>query len=292
MNTFLEQPFTIDGIKSQIHCIDRKMTPSDNYIQENHNFHYHDYIELLFSLDSEAVVWINQENFNFTNGDMIIINSNEPHRLSFLAPSHYIVVKLAPEILYPDGNSLFLSKYLLPFFKKNPYKQTFKSENFKNLDLPGCFENIMKEWDEKKPAYELAIYSIIFRIFTEVFRHHSQNTSTSLGININERLKHTLVYISENFDTITEKDAANYCNYSCNYFSHVFKKTFGKNFHDYITALRLREAEKKLISSDCDITEIALSSGFSSSSHFISQFKKTRGITPYQFRKKCINSSL
>lgn len=85
---------------------------------------------------------------------------------------------------------------------------------------------------------------------------------------------------------MTERDAAAYCGLSYNHFSASFKKAVGRSFSDYITLLRLSEAEKLLISTEQSITDIALSCGFSSTSHFISRFKAQKGITPGQLRKK------
>lgn len=60
----------------------------------------------------------------------------------------------------------------------------------------------------------------------------------------------------------------------------------GKSFNDYVTLMRINEAEKLLLSTDKSITEIAMCCGFSSSSHFVSRFGQYKQITPGQFRKK------
>ena len=48
----------------------------------------------------------------------------------------------------------------------------------------------------------------------------------------------------------------------------------------------MKEAEKLLLSSDKLMTEIAVDVGFTTSSHFISNFKRKKGITPKQFKQK------
>lgn len=291
MTILPEKPFTIDGMKSPLHCIDINIKNPELYSSNKSNYHYHDYIELLFSLDSDIIVWIKQKSYKFQNGDLIIINSNDIHNLIFLKPSHYIVVKITPESLFSNTNSLFELKYILPFLKENSYKQIFTQANFNSVSLHESFKNIMTEWNEQKPAYELAIRSIVLKIFTEIFRYWSTNTTSPIKFEISDMIKSSIVYMTENYDTATEKSVAKYCGYSCNYFSHIFKKAVGKNFHDYIIEIKLREAEKKLVSTNDSITEIAVSSGFSSSSHFISHFKKLHGITPYKFKKKHISMS-
>jgi AraC-like DNA-binding protein len=101
-----------------------------------------------------------------------------------------------------------------------------------------------------------------------------------------EPIKNALLYISENFDSVNERDAAAFCGLSYNHFSASFKKTVGRSFSDYLTLIRINEAEKLLLSTEKSITDIALSCGFSSTSHFISRFKEKNGVTPGQLRKK------
>ena len=87
-------------------------------------------------------------------------------------------------------------------------------------------------------------------------------------------------------DGLTEKSLFKREKMSYNHFSYVFKKTFKKSFSEYVTRVKLREAEKMLILTDKSITEIAYDAGFSTSSHFIMRFKEAKGITPNKFRKQ------
>ena len=98
-------------------------------------------------------------------------------------------------------------------------------------------------------------------------------------------LKKALKFIAENYNTITAEQVAKHCGFSYNYFSHIFKEELGINFKDYVISLRLREAEKKLVSTDNSTTDIALSCGFSTSSYFITKFKEYKNMTPKKFRE-------
>jgi len=76
------------------------------------------------------------------------------------------------------------------------------------------------------------------------------------------------------------------CNLNFSYFSRAFKRIMRKSFKEYMNYFRITKAEKLLISSNLNITEIAQAVGFSTSSYFIEQFKKFNSISPKQFRKK------
>ena len=144
----------------------------------------------------------------------------------------------------------------------------------------------MEEWKNKFPAYELIIRSNILKIFAGIFRHCNDNNTLTGETKITPVLKKALKYVDENFTSATAADVARHCNLSYNHFSFMFKNAMGKSFKQYITFLRLQEAEKLLLSSDKSITDIAVATGFSTSSYFTSTFKKHKGLTPKAFRKK------
>ena len=144
---------------------------------------------------------------------------------------------------------------------------------------------IMEEWESKKPAFELVIRANILKIFTAIFRYWHQSNTYSGETVIPDIVKNAVLYMETHFDSVTEDEVAKYCNVSYHYFSYIFKKIMGKSFSEYINLLRLREAEKLLLSTNESITEIAYSCGFSTSSYFISKFKKHKNVTPKQFRE-------
>jgi AraC-like DNA-binding protein len=78
-------------------------------------------------------------------------------------------------------------------------------------------------------------------------------------------------------------------NMSYSYFSRYFKSLIGKTFSEYLTYVRITEAEKMLLTTDLNITEVALESGYSNSSYFIAQFRVMKGMSPRQFKKKVLS---
>lgn len=283
MNNIAEEPFIINGVRSWIHCLECNFSKTNE--QTPVPYHYHDYIELLYALNADAHVWCNGEKCSFRPGDLVIINSKEPHTLTFNKNSSYICIKFLPQILYADENSLFELRYVLPFLRDNSHQQVFHKDELRSIDVHSLVLEIMDEWQSKGPAFELIIRANILKIFTGIFRYWHNVNILPGETGITDTLKKALKYVSENFDTVTEYEVAKYCSISYTHFSHIFKKTMGKTFKEYITFLRLREAEKLLLSTDESIAEIAATCGFSSSSYFISKFRNLKGITPRQFRE-------
>lgn len=75
------------------------------------------------------------------------------------------------------------------------------------------------------------------------------------------------------------------------YFSSYLNKDLNVNFYDYVNGYRLLYAEQLLSSADCNMTqdEIAQNVGFNSISTFRRAFMKKHNMTPFQYRKKCLD---
>ena len=280
---FLEEPFKRNGVKSWVHCIDMQVPKRQK--NDIFTYHYHDYVELLYGYHTDAHVWINGESLPFKTGDLVLINSNESHVVIPDGDSHYICIKVSPSILYANEEAMLELKYVIPFLIESAHQKVFTQDDLEGADIRRLMSEIMLEWNMENPAYELIIRADILKIFAAIFRYWNKNNYSLPVAEFNDTIKKALVYISENYSTVTEEDVADYCGLSYNYFSYLFRKTLGKNFKDYLLSIKLREAEKKLISTNKSITEIALSCGFSTASYFISKFIAYKKLTPCKFRE-------
>jgi len=84
---------------------------------------------------------------------------------------------------------------------------------------------------------------------------------------------------------ITLEMVAKQVNISRSHFARQFRQHTGFSVIEYLLKVRCDAVAKLLASSNTDITEIALASGFSNLSHFYRHFKRRYGITPGAFRQ-------
>lgn len=68
--------------------------------------------------------------------------------------------------------------------------------------------------------------------------------------------------------------------------SRLFKEATGTTIGVYLNELRIEHAAAMLTTTYLDIIDIALESGFENLSTFYHLFKKTKGISPKQYRKR------
>lgn len=256
--------------------------------------HYHTYIEMLYCLSGDMDVWLNDSYYKFQRGDLLIVNSNEVHTIKAVAPGvhDYIVLRFEPEILYDSSQSILEVKYVLPFILNNNTPQkVFSHPEIYFTQIPQLMKDSLSEYEKKEYGYELAIRSNICRIFLWILRHwHHMGISLSPAASgaseLITKLQVVLDYIAEHYDeNISAYDMAKLCNLSYSYFSRTFKQTMRRSFNDYLNFIRVTEAEKLLMSTDMNTTEIAYAVGFSSASYFIKIFHEHKQVSPSKFKK-------
>lgn len=93
-------------------------------------------------------------------------------------------------------------------------------------------------------------------------------------------------YIYKHFQdtTLTNEKIAQHLGYHPYYLSDLMKSHTGKTLRRYVLDYRVHIAKNMLITTNESIDNITWKTGFNSTSHFISTFKKAVGITPLQYR--------
>ena len=289
---FFEKKGKRNGVEMPIQCLLRDTNEKDLTRTKWHP-HYHDYIEFLFGLDAcEVNAWIAGENVRFGSGDLLVINAGVAHYFEHLtAQTRYLCFKVLPEVLCLSESPTFDKKYIVPFLRQDffPFHLYTKKE-MEESGLPSIFSEMKQCWDAQEFGYEIALKSSLLQAFLWIIRTNRKKglvpTATALDISDENILliQHSIEFLHQNYADVTEADAAARAKMSYSYYSKLFRRVVGKNFNEYLTAIRINEAERMLLSGDRPITEIALATGFSSCSHFIEKFKKHRKKTPKQYR--------
>ncbi len=286
-----EQRRRYRGLEFPIECYKLRSRPS-SYEKTPH---YHEYIEFLYaSGECDISVWVSGKMVRFKTGDMMIINSNVPHMLfPQREVNYYICIKALPEMMYFSENSFFDIKYVMPFMKgEGTEYRFFGAEETAGSELSSCFDQMVNEWIKKDYGYEVSLRSSLFSIFLWAIRKshqrgdegHSDMSESEQRVENVRLIQRAVEYVSENYPTADERNVAASINLSYSHFSRVFKKVMGKSFSEYLLSVRVNAAERMLLETDVTVTEVALSCGFATSSHFIDRFKRAKGMTPRQYR--------
>jgi AraC family transcriptional regulator len=100
-----------------------------------------------------------------------------------------------------------------------------------------------------------------------------------------EKLRQIINYIDLRLDQkLCTDDLSKLLGMSAYHFHRLFTSSVGVSPHQYLIDRRIQKAKKFLKTTKLEISEIAILTGFSTSSHLISTFQRRLSITPEQFR--------
>ena len=136
----------------------------------------------------------------------------------------------------------------------------------------------------------------IFKMFASSREFHllsSPHSIESFLLKENEVMQKALQYILRNFhDRIRIKDLLEITNMSYPSFYSHFMSSYKMSFKKYLLDVRIDYACKLLKDENQNIAEIAYSCGFENLSNFNRQFRRSKNLTPSQFRKQLISREL
>lgn len=289
----IRKSFNTEAVSFCAHYHERSGLPSEIPA------HYHEYIELIYVIEGTFVATVSGRDFVLSGGDLLIVNANEPHSFYRKAESKFICLQFDPFLLFSSIRTSFEARFIMPFIIScsSPQRVVKKAE-LDTTSIPGLIQNVQNEYSQKDYGYELSVRSDICRIFLWFLRKwRAQGLEMEMKESVRnediERLEKVLEYIDQNYmNTVSADKMAKLCNMSYSYFSRFFKASVGRSFSEYLTYVRVTEAEKRLISTGKSISQIAYETGFSNASYFITQFKRYRNMTPKKFKQRLFNEDI
>lgn len=103
---------------------------------------------------------------------------------------------------------------------------------------------------------------------------------------ISSAIKYVQEHIQEDI-TLAKVAGEVFC--SPQYLSYLFKRITGENFSEYIIRVRIKNAQRLLVTTQYTVSEIANMVGIGNSSYFSKVFTKITGIGPARYRKNYID---
>jgi len=120
-----------------------------------------------------------------------------------------------------------------------------------------------------------------------------ENIDSQKDLLLNSKVFKLILFLNNNYyKKIRLIDAANHLEMSELTFSRFIRKSLGKNYIEYLNDFRLNIACSYLLGSSMAIVEICIECGFCNLPNFYRLFKKRKGITPTEFRRRNESSYL
>jgi len=247
-------------------------------------YHRHNGCEVYLFLSGHIRLYIEQTCFSPVPGSLVIINSNEMHRLQCMDDTPYerIVINIKRnyiEALSPDGFSLADCFYARPLGHQNlrvlspDALQEFLTlyEGLLSSEAPDCYG----------PSVVQNAYTSLILLF---LNRQFQADPSSYKNTMPAYITGTMQYIDSHLDEPLRLSVlARQFHVSESYLSTQFKHHTGLTLRAYLLDRKINSA-KNLLQEGASVTEACYRSGFNDYANFIRSFKKATGISPGKFR--------
>jgi len=236
---------------------------------------WHRNIEILYCVQGSGKVMIDDKCYTFSEGDSLIINSNQMHTV--LGPDNG---KMVHTCLIIDRNFCFdngVDTDRLRFIIKIRDKQLNK-----------LIDELLTLYTEERFCVITKIRKIILDILillcsAYIDKDIDTSSFTDSGI---ERTNSVLNYIREHYtERITLENMARTVGISKFYLCREFKKITGVSVTEYINKIRCQRA-KELLETGATVSEASEKCGFESLHYFTKTFKRYVGEKPSEFKIK------
>lgn len=130
----------------------------------------------------------------------------------------------------------------------------------------------------------------LLQLFVDLFAREMAEAPT-VSLDGRGRLRQLLNQMAESeFVELSLSDLEPQMQCSTRHLSRLFREEVGTSFREKQMAIRLEKACELLTSSNAKVVDVALESGYQSSSVFSELFKKHLGVTPGQWRRRGLKS--
>ena len=256
--------------------------------------HWHEEMEWIYFQRGDFPVWINTKEYQVHAPAFMCIHPEELHALILEKDGIESAVVFPVDILCFERYDAAEAKVLGPLAEgKLRMPVLCQSGDAVFEELSACYkeiEQMLRQMKEQKNMFYLNIKAKMLELIAVAYKHDLLTRQVREGreeAGTVENLKKVLQYIGEHYSSpIRLSELAELVNMNEQYFCRYFKKNIGKTITEYINVIRVEKAATALAETEDKIIDIAAACGFDNTGYFIRRFKKEKGMTPSEYRKK------
>lgn len=248
--------------------------------------HAHTYFEIIYVLSGSCVHLINQSAETFSAGDFCILPPAARHCQH--AGAEYdairILVRLSAFTEVCAGllkGQDILSHFLLNSIYSENSDQYLLFRTGDNGEVRNHIFDMFGEMLTPNPYTDRILTGMLMILLLKLSQNWPAVTqAVSLGNTDHE----ILLYVQENYSSITLVKLAAHLHYTVPYCSRYIKKLFGCTFSQLLKQIRFQKADLLLKNSALTVDQISKMIGYENPENFMRAFKKRYQMTPSQYR--------
>ena len=215
----MEQEFIIPSRSNLPLYIKSNPVPdADHYV----DWHYHEDVEMIWIEEGDFQLFINNQTYELSKGDIAFVNSFVPHKTL----THVGNKKL----LLQFKHNLFSSEQMLmPLFPKRNDFAIFRKDSEQNECLTSCFEKLSSEFSLQQKSYTSFIKASFYEILAVLYRFEILDNPEEISLPPEcERFLPALKHVYDNIAfPVSLGEISNMLNIDRSYFCRLFKKKLG-----------------------------------------------------------------
>ena len=254
-------------------------------------WHWHKEFEFGYLCNGSILYQTNHKQCILRKGDGIFINSGALHYLHPLDSQENIRLQsqfIDCSFLCGSSSNMIDIKYVTPVLEQKTVEMIpLYHTNPAHAEFLCKMEQAATLGENRNLFFELRLRNLFSELWETIytwtiFQNNGRDNYNSLE---DERLKKILLYIQKYFkEKISIFNIASQIPISERECYRLFQNNLGITPLEYVTSLRLQEAQERLMNSNQSILDIAIETGFGSSSYFGKIFLKYHGISPKEYR--------
>lgn len=265
----------------------------ENGVDEHRKvIHLHNYYQFIFIRAGSGKHYLNGEVTDFQKGNLFFTSPKDEHSFEISNPARICSVKFNE---LSKGKLKSLQKAL-----KGEFAGLKKGRSLLNIKVvfsardeqiaAGIFDllNLLKE---EIIQNESLIHLQLIMLVSLIERNLSYGIRTVKDLTgvpeHNKSLERLLAYIHRHISStemLTAVKIAEHHGISAHYIGVYFKKLAGMTLQNYINECRQNIIERKLLTTELSVTQLAADFNFTDESHFNKSFKKYWGVSPLKYR--------
>ncbi len=260
--------------------------------------HKHNFFELVYIMDGTGKHCINKNKFDYYRGHLFLITPQDSHKLHVKTTTKFFMIRFNDiylrsqrELQAGTGNNEWIKKLEFIFHNTSHLPGCILKNQEDKVLVKALIEGVIKEYVNKEPYHQEIVQQLVSTLIALVARNIYINTPEKVKYDVSndDTTLKIIHYIQSNIyrpELLKAEQISTVFSISINYLSEYFKKHTGDTLQQYITNYKLKLVETRLLHSEMRMNEIAFELNFTDESHLNRIFKKYRGMSPSEFRKR------
>ncbi len=265
---------------------------------QNHfsEYHTHSFFEINYVCRGNGVNFIENELIEMNEGDVVIMRPGTYHTLyadeesliyNFIVDKDWFCREISGILAFDTPVYKFLSK-----LEADDFYKYVVCPSCGNSAVNDAADKLIKRFGASNVSRFILTEAAMLEFLSAVAENSDSAYLSPVGGAKDSKLISILMYVAENYATVTLEELSEKFFYSKTHICRLFIAHTRKSFNQTLMQMKINHACKYLKHTNMSVEDISHVVGYDSVEYFQRLFKKKMGVTPGDFRKNGVADNL